>query len=111
MEGVPSLCVPFDVVVCPVPLVGVVVVVLPVVALAVVSPVPLVGVVVVVLPVVTLTVDDSVVPLGVVVPVVVVGKVVETMQPSSRIQVALLSSHEHIVHASGDHSSPGCKYK
>ena len=131
MEGVPSLCVPAVVDVCPVPLVGVVVVVLPVVTLAVVSPVPLVGVlivvlpvvtlavvspvplvgvVIVVLPVVTLAVDDRVVPLGVVVPVVVVGKVVETMQPSTRIQVALLSSHEHLVHASGDHSSPGCKY-
>ena len=87
-----------------------VIVVLPVVTLAVVSPVSLVGVAIVVFPVVTLDVDDRVVPLGVVVPVVVVGKVVETMHPSSKIQVALLSSHKHRVHASGDHSSPGCKY-
>ena len=66
--------------------------------------------VIVVLPVITLAVDDSVVPLGVVVPVVVVGKVVKAMQPSLKIQVALLSSHKHLVHASGDHSSPGFKY-
>ena len=97
-------------VISPVPLVGVAIVVLPVVTLAVVSPVPFVGVVIVVLPVVTLAVDDRAVPLGVVVPVVVAGKVVETMHPSSKIQVALLSSHKHRVHASGDHSSPGCKH-
>ena len=86
------------------------VVVLPVATLAVVPPVTIVGVVIVVLPVVTLAVDNRFVPLGVVVLVVVVGKVVGTMQPSSKIQIALLSSHEHLVHASGDHSSPGCKY-
>ena len=97
-------------VVSPVPLAGVAIVVLPVVILGVVSPVPLAGVVIVVFPVVTLAVDDRVVPLGVVEPFVVVGKVVETVQPSSKIQVALLSSHKHLVHASGDHSSPGCKY-